>query len=64
MNSDLIQNNTLNVPGLKRIVILGHSGFIGSHLEKALETLYADTDVIGKSLPVIDLTKKMPGYVY
>lgn len=47
----------MNTHGIKRIVLLGHSGFIGCHLEKAFETLYADTEVIGKSLPTIDLTK-------
>jgi len=52
LNSAMINN------GIKRIVLLGHSGFIGRHLEKALGELFADTQIIGKSLPVLDLTKK------
>lgn len=47
----------MSMNGIKRIVLLGHSGFIGRHLEKAFKALYADTEVIGKSLPAIDLTK-------
>lgn len=42
---------------MKRIVILGHSGFIGRHLEKAFENLYPEVDIIGKSLSAVDLTK-------
>ena len=37
-----------------QIVILGHSGFIGSHLETSL--LQKGFTVIGKSLPEVDLT--------
>jgi nucleoside-diphosphate-sugar epimerase len=40
-----------------KIVILGHSGFIGSHLEGLLSKL-SDLEVIGRSLPEIDLTKQ------
>jgi Nucleoside-diphosphate-sugar epimerases len=39
----------------KKIVILGHSGFIGSHLEQLLSTS-VNYHVIGRSLPDIDLT--------
>lgn len=39
----------------RKIVILGHSGFIGQHLETFLLNSYAD--VIGQSLPDIDLTR-------
>ena len=38
-----------------KIIILGHSGFIGSHLERTLVTS-ARRNVIGRSLPDIDLT--------
>lgn len=38
-----------------RIIILGHSGFIGSHLER-LMSKSANWEVIGHSLPDIDLT--------
>lgn len=43
---------------MKRIVLLGHSGFIGRHLEQAFKAVYPDTEIIGKSLPTIDLTKR------
>lgn len=39
------------------IVILGHSGFIGSSLESKL-TAFTRTRVIGRNLPVIDLTNE------
>lgn len=39
----------------KKIVILGHSGFIGSHLERQISES-GNWDVIGRSLPDIDLT--------
>lgn len=38
-----------------KIIILGHSGFIGSHLERMLSATEA-WNVIGRSLPDIDLT--------
>ena len=41
----------------KKIFILGHSGFIGSHLESLL-LKSSNWDVIGRSLPDIDLTNK------
>ncbi len=41
----------------QKIVILGHSGFIGSHLERLL-LMSSNWDVIGCSLPDIDLTNK------
>jgi UDP-glucose 4-epimerase len=41
----------------KKIVILGHSGFIGSHLERLLSKS-ANWDVVGRSLPDIDLTNQ------
>jgi len=42
---------------MKKIILLGHSGFIGHHLEKAFEGKYQGTKIIGKSLPAVDLTK-------
>lgn len=43
---------------IKRILILGHSGFIGSHLERYFRTVLPGMEVIGRSLPTIDLTKR------
>ncbi|MFA4796384.1 NAD-dependent epimerase/dehydratase family protein [Leptospira kirschneri] len=40
---------------IEKIIILGHSGFIGSSLEKNLSGL-GDIEIIGRSLPDIDLT--------
>jgi UDP-glucose 4-epimerase len=40
----------------KKLLILGHSGFIGSHLEHSLSAS-GKWDVIGRSLPDIDLTE-------
>ena len=45
------------IPKSKSIIILGHSGFIGSHLEQLLSNS-EDWDVIGRSLPDIDLTNQ------
>ncbi len=42
---------------IKRIVILGHSGFIGSHLGKFFKNKTPGIEVIGQSLPSLDLTK-------
>jgi UDP-glucose 4-epimerase len=39
---------------VKQVVILGHSGFIGSHLERTLSAS-GTREVIGRSLPDIDL---------
>jgi len=40
-----------------KIVILGHSGFIGSHLEQLLSKS-SKWDVIGRSLPGVDITNQ------
>jgi UDP-glucose 4-epimerase len=42
---------------INKIIILGHSGFIGSHLEKTLSNNNS-YEIIGKSLPDIDLTDR------
>ncbi len=42
---------------IRRVVILGHSGFIGSHLEKRLAAGPARWEVLGRSLPGMDLTR-------
>lgn len=45
---------------MRRIIILGHSGFIGKHLTKYL-TENPKTSVIGASYPFYDLTKTEDG---
>jgi len=57
MDKSLIDNFT-NSNNIKRILILGHTGFIGSHLEKHLRCLSPKIEVVGRSLPDIDLTKE------
>jgi len=41
----------------KRIIILGHTGFIGSRLFDYFEKNTKDIKIIGKSLPELDLTR-------
>lgn len=45
-------------PGMRRILILGHSGFIGSHLEKSYEKNSPGVEIIGQSAPKLDLTQE------
>lgn len=42
---------------IKKIIILGHSGFIGSHLLRAFSRLLPQVQVIGRSFPGLDLTQ-------
>ena len=49
-------NEIVSQTGLKRIVVLGHSGFIGSHLCRYLESLRLGIEIVGESLPEMDLT--------
>jgi len=41
---------------IKRVVILGHSGFIGSHLQSAFSGLAKGIEIIGHSFPEVDMT--------
>ena len=43
--------------GIRKIVILGHTGFVGRNLESFFRNNYSSIEVLGKSLPAIDLTK-------
>lgn len=43
---------------IKRILILGHSGFIGSHLVRYFRSIAPQIEVIGRSVPEVDLTKE------
>lgn len=42
---------------IKRIILLGNTGFIGRHLEKALRRSMPETEILGQSLPALDLTR-------
>ncbi len=40
---------------IRRIVVLGHTGFIGSHLVRTFTNTRRDIEIVGRSLPDIDL---------
>lgn len=42
---------------IRRVVILGHSGFIGSHLHSAFSGVAEKSEVRGLSFPEVDLTR-------
>lgn len=42
---------------INKILILGHSGYIGKHLMESYQKLYPAISVVGRSFPEIDLTK-------
>ena len=46
------------VKNKKLILILGHNGYIGNRLYNAFCNRYTNINVVGKSFPEIDLTKK------
>lgn len=50
----MLNNKNSNIE-IKRIVILGHTGFIGSHLENFFKN-NTNIAVVGKDLPLVDLT--------
>ncbi len=52
-----MQNPEYSKSKIKKIIILGHTGFIGSRLSSFFEKSTKDIKVIGKSFPEIDLTK-------
>ncbi|MBE9116859.1 NAD(P)-dependent oxidoreductase [Lusitaniella coriacea LEGE 07157] len=43
---------------IRRVIILGHSGFIGSHLERFFSDQLPDLEVVGRSFPTLDLTQE------
>ncbi len=43
-------------PALRKALLLGHSGFIGSHLASSFEKHSPDIELTGRSLPDFDLT--------
>lgn len=43
---------------IRRILILGHSGFIGSHLEAAFRERFPTIEIVGKSFPGFDLMRE------
>ena len=51
------KNKSINNHEINKILILGHSGYIGMHLMKNYREKFSEIKVVGKSLPEIDLTK-------
>jgi UDP-glucose 4-epimerase len=45
-------------PRLEKVLILGHGGFIGSHLERSLRQHSPTLEIVGRSKPELDLTRK------
>ena len=41
---------------IRRILILGHTGFIGAHLVEVFRKNQLDIDIVGRSSPTVDLT--------
>ncbi len=54
--------STVKSPGrsqhIRRVVILGHTGFIGSHLVSSFQGQCPGIDVVGHSLPSMDLVEE------
>jgi len=53
-----LNNNFINSGDIRRILILGHTGFIGSHLQEFFQKRLPEIDVIGMSSSSVDLTKE------
>lgn len=59
---DAVIETCVNPPAqpaeIARVLILGHSGFIGSHLEKFFQRHFPGIEVVGRSAPEFDLTRE------
>lgn len=53
-----MDRRAVNKENIKRVVLIGHSGFIGRHLENHFKACYPDKEFVGVSLPEFDLTKR------
>ncbi len=47
----------VNAIAPRRILVLGHSGFIGGHLMRHLGGIFPEAELVGRSYPDCDLTK-------
>jgi len=45
-------------PEIKRLILLGQSGFIGTHLARHFRTHLPEIELIGRSAPQVDLTRE------
>jgi len=57
-----VPNNKQFKEKIKRVVILGHSGFIGRHIEKIFNEKSPNIELIGRSYPDLDLCFKEDAY--
>ena len=48
----------MSSPSFSRIVLLGHTGYIGSRLAAAFEAAAPDVPLVGRSAPTLDLTRQ------
>jgi len=55
-NTDLNGVNMINM--IKRVVIIGHTGFIGSKIEQALRKNYPQVEIRGLSYPSFDIASE------
>jgi len=51
-------HNSKQSSSIQRIIILGHTGFVGSYLEKHFLKTFSEIEMIGHSTVSIDLTKE------
>lgn len=49
--------NPLAPSGIRRVIILGNTGFIGGHLERFFRQHSPEIEIVGRSFPDFDLTK-------
>jgi nucleoside-diphosphate-sugar epimerase len=49
--------NSHTPSGIQRVIILGHTGFIGGHLERFFRLRSPEIEIVGRSFPDFDLTK-------
>ena len=52
----MVQKKENCLSEIRRLIILGHSGFIGSHIEKYYREQYPEVEILGRSFPALDLT--------
>jgi UDP-glucose 4-epimerase len=56
MDAEQIKEHLADSNNIRRVLILGHTGFIGGHLERFLRIQWPELEVVGWSFPAIDLT--------
>ena len=57
-NEMSVSNNLLHPSGIRRVLILGHTGFIGGHLVRYFRKHSPEIELVGRSTSSLDLTKE------